>query len=154
MQNKVPLPTDNVYKFFALFGLILLIFSLGATIYITKEANVQLIDIAIQLDTANSNNFSDETKIIIEGYRDVIISDRDGFNDLLVGLAMFGTLLGLFGFSIWMFKIQPQQDKLVAFQLKKYKYEVETECIKKSEMLELQIGKEKLEIEKIKKELQ
>ncbi len=154
MQNKVPLPTDNVYKFFALFGLILLIFSLGATIYITKEANVQLIDIATQLDSTSSNNFSDETKSIIEEYRNVIISDRDGFNDLLVGLAIFGTLLGLFGFSIWMFKIQPQQDKLVAFQLEKYKYEIEVEQIKRNEMLKLQIEKEKLEIEKIKKELQ
>ncbi|OLF38122.1 MULTISPECIES: hypothetical protein [unclassified Psychrobacter] len=151
MQNKVPLPTDNVYKFFALFGLILLIFSLGATIYITKEANVQLIDIAIQLDNANSNNFSDETKNIIEGYREVIISDRDGFNNLLVGLAIFGTLLGLFGFSIWMFRIQPQQDKLVTFQLEKYKYEVDIESIKKSAILELQIEKEKLEIELLKK---
>ena len=151
MQNKVPLPTDNVYKFFALFGLILLIFSLGATIYITKEANVQLIDIAIQLDNANSNNFSDETKNIIEGYREVIISDRDGFNNLLVGLAIFGTLLGLFGFSIWMFRIQPQQDKLVTFQLEKYKYELDIESIKKSAILELQIEKEKLEIELLKK---
>lgn len=151
MQNKVPLPTDNVYKFFALFGLILLIFSLGATIYITKEANVQLIDIAIQLDNANSNSFSDETKSVIEGYRDVIISDRDGFNGLLVGLAIFGTLLGLFGFSIWMFRIQPQQDKLVTFQLEKYKYEIDIESIKKSAILELQIEKEKLEIELLKK---
>ena len=151
MQNKVPLPTDNVYKFFALFGLILLIFSLGATIYITKEANVQLIDIAIQLDNANSNSFSDETKSVIEGYRDVIISDRDGFNGLLVGLAIFGTFLGLFGFSIWMFRIQPQQDKLVTFQLEKYKYEIDIESIKKSAILELQIEKEKLEIELLKK---
>ncbi len=153
MQNKVPLPTDNIYKFFALFGLILFIFSLGATIYIAKEANVQLIDIAIQLDNTN-NNFSDETKGIIEGYREVIVADREYFESKLVGLAMFGALLGLFGFLIWMVKIQPQQDKLVAFQLKKYKYEVEVEQSKKNEILELQIEKEKLEIEKIKKELQ
>ncbi|WP_201501522.1 hypothetical protein [Psychrobacter cibarius] len=150
MQNKVPLPTDNIYKFFALFGLILLIFSLGATTYITKEANVQLIDIAIQLDNANSNNLSDETKNITKGYRDVIVSDREGFKGLLIGLALFGTILGLFGFYKWIGKIQPQQDELIALQLKKEGHEV-IEYAKKDELLELQIEKEKLEIELLKK---
>lgn len=150
MQNKVPLPTDNIYKFCALFGLIILIFSLGATIYITKEANVQIVDIAIQLDKANSNNLSDETKNIIKGYGAVIVEDRKGLNNLLIIPVILGTLLSLFGFSKWIFKIQPQQDELIALQLKKEEHEV-IEHAKKYEMLELQIEKEKLEIELLKK---
>lgn len=150
MQNKVPLPTDNIYKFFALFGLILVIFSIAATIYNTKEANNQLIDIAIQLDDSNSSALSDKTVDYIERHKDIIVSDRKGFNTLLIALAIIGALLGLFGFFRWMFKIQPQQDELIAFQLKKEGHEV-IGYAKKDEMLELQIEKEKLEIELLKK---
>ncbi len=138
MKNKVPLPTDNLYKFCALFGLILLIFSLGATLYITKEANVKLIDIAIQLDAANNSNFSDETKNIIEGYRKVIVEDRKGLNNLLIIPVIIGTLLSLFGFGKWMFKIQPQLDKLTTLQTEKSELE--------NEKLELEKKKLKLEI--------
>ncbi len=154
MQDKIPLPTDNLYKFFALFGLVILIFSLGATIYIVKEANVQLIDVAIQLDSANTKGLSDKTISIIEGYREVIISDREGFKDLLVGLAIFGTALGLFGFSKWITKIQPIQDELVALQVEKYKNEVNVEQVKQNQLLELQIEKAELEVELLKKKLE
>lgn len=138
MQNKVPLPTDNIYKFCALFGLIILIFSLGATIYITKEANVQIVDTAIQLDNANSKNLSDETKNIIEGYRKVIVEDRKGLNNLLIIPVIIGIILSLFGFNKWIFKIQPQLDKLTTLQTKKSELE--------NEKLELEKKKLKLEI--------
>lgn len=32
MENKIPLPTDNIYKFYALFGLLLLVFTIGAAL--------------------------------------------------------------------------------------------------------------------------
>jgi len=50
MESKIPLPTDNIYKFYALFSLLLLIFSLGAFLYVQQSANEQVIAILPELE--------------------------------------------------------------------------------------------------------
>ena len=39
MESNIPLPTDNIYKFYALFGLLLFVFSIGSTLYVGRTAN-------------------------------------------------------------------------------------------------------------------
>lgn len=39
MQSRIPLPTDNIYKFYALFGLLIIIFGFGSIVYINKTTN-------------------------------------------------------------------------------------------------------------------
>lgn len=44
VENKIPLPTDNIYKFYALFGLLLLVFTIGAALYVNRTTNDLLFD--------------------------------------------------------------------------------------------------------------
>ena len=39
MLGRIPPPTDNIYKFYALFGLILFIFDFSSVMYINKSTN-------------------------------------------------------------------------------------------------------------------
>lgn len=39
MESKIPLPTDSIYKFLAMFSLLLVIFSVGAVIYASNSTN-------------------------------------------------------------------------------------------------------------------
>lgn len=39
MESKTPLPTDSIYKFLAMFSLLLVIFSVGAVIYASNSTN-------------------------------------------------------------------------------------------------------------------
>ena len=40
MESKIPLPTDNIYKFYALFGLLLFIFAFGGCYIKTKPSTI------------------------------------------------------------------------------------------------------------------
>lgn len=51
MENKIPLPTDSIYKFYALFGLLLFIFSIGSTIYVSRSTNELVFTSAIEFET-------------------------------------------------------------------------------------------------------
>lgn len=37
MQSNIPLPTDNIYKFYALFGLLLIISSILTIVYVSNQ---------------------------------------------------------------------------------------------------------------------
>lgn len=82
MESKIPLPTDNIYKFYALFSLLLLIFSLGAGLYVQQSANEQVIAILPELEVlkeAKELSAKDEvTKQILERKLEVVVN-RPGF---------------------------------------------------------------------------
>ncbi|MFG7342239.1 hypothetical protein [Stutzerimonas stutzeri] len=93
MESKIPLPTDNIYKFYALFSLLLLIFSLGAFLYVQQSANEQVIAILPELEVlkeAKELSTKDAVrKQILERQLEVIASDRKFFHRAL------GVLLGI-----------------------------------------------------------
>ena len=49
MENKIPVPTDNIFKFYALFGLMLFVFSFGAIIYVNSHTNEVIFTTAPEL---------------------------------------------------------------------------------------------------------
>ncbi|MGE4477185.1 MAG: hypothetical protein AB7E18_18090 [Stutzerimonas sp.] len=121
MESKIPLPTDNIYKFYALFSLLLLIFSLGAFLYVQASANEQVIAILPELEVlkeAKELSLKDKvSKQILERKLEVIASDRAFFHKALgviFGVAIFGIW---FGFSQWHKVIQPLQDEHAKIQL-------------------------------------
>ena len=54
MEDKIPIPTDNIYKFYALFGLVLFIFCAGSFIFVQEKTNDLLVQ--PRLVTDNSRN--------------------------------------------------------------------------------------------------
>ncbi len=121
MESKIPLPTDNIYKFYALFSLLLLIFSLGAFLYVQQSANEQVIEILPELEVlreAKEPSTKDVVrKQILERQLEVIASDRKFFIRslaVILGIAISGIW---FGFMRWHTVIQPLQDEHTRIQL-------------------------------------
>ena len=54
MYNRIPLPTDNIYKFYALFGLLIVIFSLGSFLYVNSVSNNLIYEYAEEFSKLKS----------------------------------------------------------------------------------------------------
>jgi len=128
MENRVPLPTDNIYKFYALFGLLLIIFAFSAAIYTTKMINEQMYLVAVELEELKSLSApsvrQSAKRAVLELQIEVTKSDRRTYSWGGVILAAIGTMGVMFGFRRWHSVIQPKQDELVELQLMKLRHEV------------------------------
>jgi hypothetical protein len=49
LQSRIPLPTDNIFKFYALFGLLLTIFGFASVLYLNKTTNELIYQSAIDV---------------------------------------------------------------------------------------------------------
>jgi hypothetical protein len=136
VENKIPLPTDNIFKFYALFGLLLLIFALGAAIYENRATN-EVIFAAIpeseSLNQITQRSLAESAKLAVLQRRiEIAKADKSGMTYLLGGVGAIGGLVMAYGFRKWHTEIQPTNDRMAKVQL---------------EIAELQRDKLKREIE-------
>lgn len=123
MESKIPLPTDSVYKFYALFGLLLLIFSLGATIYTSRSVNEEMISLLLELETLNQmpeevlSKPQQMRKRIVERLIEVTRSDRKLYIGGLGTLGAIGVFGVWYGFRKWHKEVQPVADETAKVQL-------------------------------------
>ncbi len=129
MESRIPLPTDNIYKFYALFGLLLFIFGFSAVIYLTKSTNdfmaVAVVDLEELKAVSAPSAREAAKKAILTRQIEVAKSDRQGLGYWSEGVAVFGSLLMMLGFSKWHGVVQPRQDEMAELQLTKLRYEVQ-----------------------------
>lgn len=129
MESKIPLPTDNIYKFYALFGLLLFISSLAAYLYLHKSTNELIFETAViveELETREKPSAADiKRKEMAEKRVSIAVEDRKAFNSVLAFLALLGASLMGLGFAVWQFKVQPLQDKLLNLQIQKAEQELQ-----------------------------
>lgn len=141
MENRIPLPTDNVYKFYALFGLLLLIFCGTALLYVNQSANERFFSLYPQLEALKQlpkPSAEELAKItILKRSIEISMSDKDFFTHSIGALGGIALFLSGFGFYKWEKTIQPIQDRaakaqaeLIELQLVKLKRElgVEASC--------------------------
>ncbi|HDY7777508.1 TPA: hypothetical protein RQK14_004422 [Vibrio vulnificus] len=128
MESRIPLPTDNLFKFYALFGLMLVIFSVGAFIYVNQAANTRVATVAVEyaLLEVNPARTLDEEARFQFLQRQSIVGDM---NDrvLLIGitfLLVVGSIMIFYGFRKWHKVIQPLQDEMTRLSIKKLKNEL------------------------------
>lgn len=128
MENKIPLPTDSIYKFYALFGLLLFIFSLGATVYVSRSTNDLVFTSAIEYETLRAIEKPTAVEIAkskgIEKRVEIALADKEFFLYALGTLAGLGVLAMIYGFTKWHRDIQPIQDETAKLQLEKLRLEV------------------------------
>lgn len=128
MESRIPLPTDNIYKFYALFGLLLFIFGLGATIAQTKITNEFMVKSYVELEALkaieNPSSVEALRRSLTERLIEVEKSDKEFFKWGLAVVAGLGFFLMSFGFRRWHKRIQPIQDELLQLQLEKLRREV------------------------------
>lgn len=123
MDSKIPLPTDNIYKFYALFGLVLLIASMSAFLYLHKTTNELVFEAAITIEEVTTKdkptNVDTKRKELMEKRVALAVEDRNFFNQILSGIFGVAFCLIGYGFWCWQMEVQPKQDRLLELQIKK-----------------------------------
>jgi len=136
MESRIPLPTDNIYKFYALFGLLLFIFSIGALLYQNQVYNEVVFTAVPELEDLKQVAQpipSQKAKIaVLEKRIEITRSDRRFGQYALGAVSGIGMALMFYGFRRWHAKIQPILDRttkvqleIAELQLKKLKQELE-----------------------------
>lgn len=121
MENKIPVPTDNIFKFYALFGLTLLVFSFGAALYNNNATNALILTTAVEIDTLKhleSPTRAEAVKLeLLEKQKSIAVSDRELFQWALGTTFAIGVLLLCYGFNKWQTLVQPRLDEMAQTEL-------------------------------------
>ena len=117
MENKIPIPTDNIFKFYALFGLLLFVFSAGAIIYVTRTTNDLVFQTRVDVESIKQITTPSEVdlakKTMLEKRLEVALADRNFFVIAIGVIAGIGTILMFYGFRTWHRDVQPVQDEML-----------------------------------------
>ncbi|WP_026970841.1 hypothetical protein [Aliagarivorans marinus] len=130
MESRIPLPTDNIYKFYALFGLLLVVFASGALLYVNQSSNNLVYELTVEYQKLI--NVPEEVRTLEEAARIQIIESKlsvsksnKSFFIICIGVIVgIGSLMVGYGFLTWHKVIQPMQDELTRLNIKKLKQEV------------------------------
>ncbi|SFW17971.1 hypothetical protein SAMN03159511_1137 [Pseudomonas sp. NFACC19-2] len=121
MENRIPLPTDSLYKFVALFSMSLVIGAFYLTFYASDSSNAVIYDNWSELASLESlkepNAEQAARKQLLEKRIEVAVEDRKTFVNLAVFLAVIGTLGVYIGFAFWIRKQQKVADQMAQNQL-------------------------------------
>jgi hypothetical protein len=121
MENRIPLPTDSLYKFIALFSMSLVIGAFYLTFYASNSSNAVVYDnwseLASLESLENPNAEQAARKQMLEKRIEVAVEDRKTFVNLAAFLAVIGTLGVYIGFAFWIRKQQKVADQMAQNQL-------------------------------------
>lgn len=121
MDSKIPVPTDNIFKFYALFSLLLFVFAIGSTLYVNRTTNDQLVSLLIDLETLKAEKGPTQPqqfrKAVVTQQLDVLMSDKRFYKWSLATLAALAALGMAYGFRKWHLEIQPVIDEAAKVQL-------------------------------------
>ena len=128
MESKIPLPTDNIYKFVALFSLVLLIFSVATVVFATNTSNSVVFEHWVEVETLKAEKsltVAQSSRLkALERKIDVAVADKNTFirwSGFLSALAIFGIIIG---FGYWYKRIQPLADQIAATHLELNKLQI------------------------------
>ncbi|GAA0685412.1 hypothetical protein GCM10009104_08740 [Marinobacterium maritimum] len=131
MENRIPLPTDSLYKFCALFGTLIVIFSFGALLYVNKAKNDLVFSSVVRLGELQDIQSQRDLKAAeiadkksIERMLEIAGQDHDTHVFLIALGIVVGTIVGLFGYLRWYHKLQRYQDEMMKLEYYKLRREV------------------------------
>jgi hypothetical protein len=105
VEPRIPLPTDNIYKFYALFGLLAFLFGFWVVIYETKQTNDFMATTYVELRELKGKpqrSVGEQAKIeILERQVEVALSDKKLFQWLATLISGLGVAGMMFGFQKW-----------------------------------------------------
>lgn len=125
MQPNVPVATDSLHKFLALFGLVLIVSSIIGIVLMGWSSNEQIFAAAREFahtDPSHSEAMKTYADAMVKK-AEITASDRKLLIYALSGVIAFGTFIAGIGFIQWS-RIQPLQDELLELQVAKARVEV------------------------------
>ncbi len=129
MESRIPVPTDNVYKFYALFSLLVLVFSMGAIIYSNKATNDLVFNALVELEALKAGGeppaLTAARKSVLERRVEVASSDHDFVVNVLSAFSGFAICGIYYGFAKWHKEVQPVIDETAKVQLDIAKLQLE-----------------------------
>ena len=121
MESKIPLPTDNIYKFIALFSLVLFISGFGTLIYATNTTNALAFEHWVEIETLQAlekPTLEQAARLqSLEKKIEIAVADKDAYKTLAYIMITAGTIGVILGFGYWHRRIQPLADQMAATQL-------------------------------------
>jgi hypothetical protein len=122
-------PTDNIYKFIALFGLALLISSILALVYTYDKYFDRGYSDLLELEVLKARTvLSSDDNIKMVTLQNKLNTDQDNketFKNYLMSCIGGSISIALLGCYFWLRKVQPKQDKLLDLQIEKMKREIQ-----------------------------
>src|SRR5690554_5277720 len=132
MENRVPLPTDNIYKFYALFGLLLIIFSIGAMLYVNQSTNDLAFEVAVEYETLKADpmrSVADEARFtVLERKLEIAGRNKKTFMICLSVIIAAVRFMVWYVFKKWHAEVQPVQDEIARLNLVKLRRELGEDC--------------------------
>lgn len=129
MLDRIPVPTDNIYKFIALFSLVVLVFSSWQVISVTTASNAIVIKNFPEIEELKSLEMrtrAQEAKLaVLEREMEVVINDRKVYVNILIFFTVSAIFGIIYGFWIWRRDIQPMVDAQNKAQLELLQLQVE-----------------------------
>lgn len=129
MESRIPLPTDNIFKFYALLGLLLFIFGAGSMLYLGKSTNELLFasipKLAELQELEKPTAVQESTRESLKRKIEIAIEDKRILTFGSIAVMCLGAAMMLFGFGKWHTEIQPRQDEFAKLELEKLRHEVE-----------------------------
>ncbi|OAD82098.1 hypothetical protein ATN89_21625 [Comamonas thiooxydans] len=138
MLDRVPVPTDNIYKFIALFSVVALIFSMWALLNTQTSTNEVVFKTLPEIESLKKIKVPTHEQAVslalLERKLEIAKSDRRALSCALYAVFAVAAGLASYGFGKWHKEIQPLVDAQSKAQL---------------EILQLQIEKLRLENQKL-----
>jgi hypothetical protein len=127
VENRIPIPTDNVFKFYALFGLFLFSFGFSIVLYTIKSTNELMAASYVEraaLGASKDLSPRDKARLeILERQVEVAKSDKQFFEWVAATVTAFGMAGMLVGFGRWHFT-QRHLDEYARLQNEKLRSEI------------------------------
>ena len=129
MQPALPIPTDNIYKFACIFGLVLIVtsvFSFATSYSWSLDRKIRHYEATLLLEAKEQRTKAeDEVLAMHKKLIELTRSNEKSANNSLLFVLVLGIALSFYGAWKWYSLIQLRDDELMTLQLRKLKIEVE-----------------------------
>lgn len=128
MTPSLPVPTDNIYKFACLFGLVLIVSSLFAFVSMytsSLDSKIKYVEATIPLEAKLVRTKVEEEKLAMNKKLIEVTKSNEKSAAFAIGIVLaLGILLSGYGAKRWHRDIQQRDDRLVTLQIEKLEVEI------------------------------
>lgn len=129
MSLSVPSATDNIYKFYTIFGLTLIVASILGLVHVVQSGNAKVYQLAKDYDTLVPKDEKEQklsaTGAVIDEMLKQHGDDQFAMKAVLYGVLIIGGGFTGRGFHKWRKEVQPMDTRLKELQIKRLEQEVE-----------------------------
>lgn len=121
METKLPFPTDNIYKFFAVGGLLTTLAGFIGGVWINERANERIAqDYSELAGIQGTHALTAEQaarKPLLQRKVEITVADRKAGVQVSLAFGSLGLLAMIYGFRKWHTEVQPMLDETTRVQL-------------------------------------